>query len=82
MNQCDQNVAERPVKHSLLYAFCHLIDLIVYTFLPCKRPFKGTGHPKIVIVTFTHLPFSFFPLLNTKEDILRNVGSQSVDGSH
>ncbi len=31
---------------------------------------------------FLHTYMSFFLLLNTKEDSLKNVGKQNVDGSH
>ncbi len=78
MNQCDQNVAERPVKHSLLYAFCHLIDLIVYTFYHVKALLKGPFIQKLKLshLLICHLFFSSI------EHERRYFGSQSVDGSH
>ncbi len=39
--------------------------------------FKG-----VVILKFFQTVRSFFILLNTKEDILKNFGKQTVDGSH
>ncbi len=45
-------------------------------------------HPKMNFCHYllTHMSFQtcmdFFLLLNTKEDILKNVGNQTVDGSH
>jgi len=51
--------------------------------------FKVIGHPKIQIISsFTHQQvvskpcMSFFLLLNTKEDMLNNVGNQTFDGPH
>jgi len=35
-------------------------------------------HPHVVLTLYK----SFFLLFNTKEDILKNVGNQKVDGSH
>ncbi len=50
-------------------------------------PVKGTVHPKMKILSsFTYKLFqtcvSTFLLLNTKEDIYKNVGNQIVAGSH
>ncbi len=42
-------------------------------------------HEKLVshdLLTLKLLRMSLFLLLNTKEDILKNVGHQTVDGSH
>ncbi len=47
---------------------------------------KGIVHQKIKILLFTQpqvVPnLSFFLLLNTKEDILKNVSDQTVDSNH
>ncbi len=46
---------------------------------------KGMVHPKIVFLTlFTHSQscINFFNVLNTKDDILKNVGNQTVAGPH
>jgi len=49
----------------------------------------GIVHTQIFLIlsSFTHrqvLPnlYAFLYLLNTKQDILKNVGNQTVDGSH
>jgi len=49
---------------------------------------NGLVHQRMKILSsFTHpqvVPkmYEFFLLLNTKEDILKNVGNQTVDGSN
>ncbi len=56
-------------------------DLRVHWF------FGYSSSKKKIMSSFTHPQFVpnlyyFFLLLNTKEDILNNVGNQTVDGSH
>ncbi len=54
--------------------------------LDCFGHIKGNVHPKIKSQSlFTQVVpnlFEFFLLLSTKEEILKNVGNQTVDGSH
>ncbi len=46
----------------------------------------GIVHPEIQMISSVTSPIVTdlweFPLLNTKEDILKNVGNQTADGSH
>ncbi len=44
---------------------------------------RGVVHPNMNILSSMFQTWmSFFLLMNTKEDMLKNVGNQTVDGSH
>ncbi len=52
-----------------------------------KENLEGIVHSKclfchLLILHLFQTCMSFFLLLNTKEDVLKNVGKQAVDGSH
>ncbi len=63
---------------SFIYLFLDLLVLL-------KRETSPKNYTSVVILLSSKLfqtCVTFFLLLSTKEDILKNVGNQTVDGSH
>ncbi len=44
--------------------------------------YSSIKNEKSTVIDLFQTCMSFGPLLNTKEDISKNVGNQTVDGSH
>ncbi len=62
-----------------------IMFIIVCSYITCYN-FKAIVHPKMKLLSFNNrhvVPtlYEFF-LLNTKVDILKNVGNQTVTSSH
>ncbi len=79
---------EDDSKHSIVLVFFLLF--FFHAQFSCWSQFiiDSTSSPKNQIFVMICSPYlletckSFYLLLNTKEDILKNAGKQTVDGSH
>jgi len=73
--ECDKAHNKTKINISLAWLFVDVLQVTWrWAFLLLNRWFKGTLHPKMKIVSFTHpqVIANLYEFLNTKEDILND----------